>query len=94
MVGFVTKASDKMPKPVFIEYSSDGKGKVVGLTFLKDSAASKLFKNTQTSEGWNNTVSSSVFDHTDEALMISLLTADTNILKGLFVLLLFLFIFS
>lgn len=90
LVGFITKASDKTPKPLFIEYRD---GKVCGLTHLKDPAASKWLKNTQLSMAWNNTVTSSAFDHTEEALMISLLTVDTNILKGLFVLLLFLFIF-
>lgn len=80
LVGFTTKTSDKSPKPLFIEWRQ---GRACGLTHLKDPSAMSWVKNSKAAMAWNDFETSSAFDSTDEALIISLLTVDSGILKGI-----------
>ena len=80
LVGFRTKATEKSPMPIFIEYFD---GKARGLTVLGDPAATKWLENTQKASAWDYSTTSTTFDVAEMATIVALLTTDTGILQGM-----------
>jgi hypothetical protein len=80
LVGFRTKTRDRQPMPLFIEYNDTNA--VIGLTVLRDPAASVFLKNVQESGLYKNFTSTGEITETEVAVIISLLTTDTGVLTG------------